>query len=237
MNSKTAALFLSILWLSGCALVQPEKRHSPAEIASYGFNSFAASLASAEGERVTRVDGMEKIRLSLAAPSDARRDIDVADALHAVAFLNTEREPARGLLLDQLNSLSAKSADHQRSILTSAYSLYPSESARQLMPLLETISTPREFSIAAYAVLKADSSAETKATLRGTLQRRFPDWANEPRLRALDHVLTADVADELKKRPPLVDLLSADFRRGVPVIFSFQRKDRARFGLAVVRAF
>jgi hypothetical protein len=30
-------------------------------------------------------------------------------------------------------------------------------------------------------------------------------------------------------------LLSAEIRRGVPVIYSFQRKDRARFGLAVVR--
>ncbi len=235
MKNQATLLLLSILWLSGCAIVQPEKRHSPAEIASYGLNSFVAPLASAEGERVARTEGMEKIRFSLVARVDARRDSDVVNALDAVAFLNTEREPARGLLLDQLNSLPAKSADHQRAILTSAYSLYPSESAAQLLSLLQTISTPREFSIAAYAVLKADTSAATKATLRAVMQQRFPDEANEPRLRALRHVLTADVADELKKRPPLVDLLSADFRRGVPVIFSFQRKDRARLGLAVVR--
>jgi hypothetical protein len=204
MKNKATLLLLSILWLSGCAFVQPEKRHSPAEIASYGLNSFVAPLASAEGERLARADGMEKIRLSLAAPVDARRDNDVADALDAVAFLNTEREPARNLLLDQLSSLPTKLVDHQRSILTSAYSLYPTESAAQLLPLLETIPTPREFSIAAYALLKADSSAQTKAKLRVTLQQRFPDGVNEPRLRALDHVLTADVADELRKRPPLV---------------------------------
>jgi hypothetical protein len=236
MKIKSALLLVvSLLLFAGCAVVQPEKRHSPAEIASYGLDSFVAPLASAEGERVARTDGMEKIRLSLAAPVDARRDNDVADALDAVAFLNTEREPARGLLLAQLSPLPTKSVNHQRAMLTSAYSLYPMESAAQLMPLLATISTPREFSIAAYAVLKADGSAETKARLRGIVQQRFPDGSNEPRLRALDHVLTADVADELRKRPPLVDLLSADFRRGVPVIFSFQRKDRARFGLAVVR--
>ncbi len=236
MNIKNV-LFLaaSITLFAGCAAVQPEKRHSPAEIASYGLNSFVAPLASAEGERVARADGLEKIRLSLAAPSDARPDNGVADALDAVAFLNTEREQMLDLLLDQLSALPTKPASHQRAILTSAYSLYATESAAQLMPLLKTISTPREFSIAAYAVLKADSSAAVKAKLRDILQRRFPDGTNEPRLRALDHVLTADVEDELKKRPPLGDLLSADFRRGVPVIFSFQRKDRARFGLAVVR--
>ncbi len=236
MNIKNV-LFLaaSIALFAGCAAVQPEKRHSPAEIASYGLNSFVAPLASAEGERVARADGLEKIRLSLAAPSDARPDNGVADALDAVAFLNTEREQMLDLLLDQLSALPTKPASHQRAILTSAYLLYATESAAQLMPLLKTISTPREFSIAAYVVLKADSSAAIKAKLRDILQRRFPDGTNEPRLRALDHVLTADVEDELKKRPPLGDLLSADFRRGVPVIFSFQRKDRARFGLAVVR--
>ncbi len=236
MKIKNVLLLIaSISLFAGCAVVQPEKRHSPAEIAGYSLNSFVAPLASAEGERVARTEGLGKIRLSLAAPSDARRDNDVADALDAVAFLNTEREQARGLLLDQLNSLPTKPVNHQRAILTSAYSLYATESAPQLLPLLETISTPREFSIAAYAVLKADGSAEAKAKLRDTVQRRFPNEADEPRLRALGHVLTTDVADELKKRPPLLDLLSADFRRSVPVIFSFQRKDRARFGLAVVR--
>jgi hypothetical protein len=235
MKTKSALLVLVVLLFAGCAVVQPEKRHSPAEIAGYGLNIFVAPLASAEGERLARADGMEKIRVSLAAPSNARRDNDVADALDAVAFLNTERESARGLLLDQLAQLPEKPVNHQRAMLTSAYSLYATQSVPQLMPLLETISTPREFSIAAYAVLKADGSAETKAKLRDTVRRRFADGTNEPRLRALDHVLTADIADELKKRPPLVDLLSADFRRGVPVIFSFQRKDRARFGLAVVR--
>lgn len=235
MKIKTLVLLLSILWFAGCAIVQPEKRHSPAEIASYGLHSFVAPLASAEGERVSRTSGLQKIQVSLTAAAEAQRDDDVADALDAVAFLNVEREPTRDLLWDQLRSLATKPIEHQRSILTSAYSLYATESAPQLMPLMETMSTPREFSIAAYALLKSDSGAEAKTKLRNMLQQRFPDAANEPRLRALDHVLTADVADELKKRPPVLDLLSAEIRRGVPVIYSFQRKDRARFGLAVVR--
>ena len=232
MKNKTTLLLLSILWLSGCAFIQPEKRHSPAEIASYGIHSFVAPLASAEGERAAREGGIEKIRL---ATAEEPRDGDVAEALNVVAFMNTDREPVRNLLLDQLSLLPTKPVDHQRSILTSAYSLYAMESAPQLMPLLETISTPREFAIAAYALLKADSAAETKQKLRNALQRRFPEGANEPRLRALGHVLSADIAAELKKRPPLVDLLSAEIRRGVPVIYSLQRKDRARFGLAIVR--
>ncbi len=175
---------------------------------------------------------MEKIR---AATGGLRRDGDAAGALHAVAFLNTERELARSVLLDQLVEVSQRPVDHQLGILTAAYSLYPAESAPQLMPLLEVISTPREFSVAAYALLKADSSVENKAKLRAVIQRRFADGSTEPRLRALDHVLSVDVLDELKNRPPLVDLLSAEIRRGAPVIFSFQRKDRARFGLAIVR--
>ncbi len=223
---------LSILWLSGCAIVQPEKRHSPAEIRGYEPATFMAPLASDVGERAAREQGIAKIRVAFANLSG---DGDAADALHAVAFLNTERELARAVLLNQLVEISQKPVEHQLSILTSAYSLYPVESAPQLMPLLEVISTPREFSIAAYALLKVDSSAENKAKLSAVIQQRFADGAAEPRLRALAHVLSVDVGDELKKRPPLVDLLSAEIRRGVPVIFSFQRKDRARFGLAIVR--
>ncbi len=237
MKIKSCSLLFAVLVLvlSGCAVVASEKRHSPAEIAGYGLNDFTAPLASAAGESQALAEGMEKIRLSLTAPTAARRDDDVSDALHSVAFLNTEREATRNLLLDQLPSISQKSVNYQREILSSAYSLYAVESAPQLMILLEQIATPREFAIAAYAILSADNNLEKKSVLREILVRRFPDWPIEARLRGLEHVLTVDVATELKQRPPLIDLLSADIRRGVPVIFSFQRKDRARFGLAVVR--
>ena len=99
MKNKTSFLLLSILWLSGCAFIQPEKRHSPAEIASYGINSFVAPLASADGERTAGESGIEKIRL---ATAEGRRDGDVAEALDVVAFMNTDRERMRNLLLHQL---------------------------------------------------------------------------------------------------------------------------------------
>jgi hypothetical protein len=104
--------------------------------------------------------------------------------------------------------------------------------------LLDRIATPREFAIAAYAILKAGTAADqpdTRRRVRARLVARFPDWINEPRLVALAHTLNSDLAAERRARPSLIDLLAAPFRPGLPVVFSFQRADRQRVGLAMVR--
>jgi hypothetical protein len=139
------------------------------------------------------------------------------------------------LLRAALVDIEQKPVDFQRAVLSAAYALYARESAPSLSALLDKISTPREFAIAAYAVLKADDTPATRSGLRDKLAKRFPDWRDEPRLVALDHMLSTDLRAERAQRPPLIDLLTAPFRPGWPVVFSFQRPDRRQYGLAMVR--
>jgi hypothetical protein len=120
-------------------------------------------------------------------------------------------------------------------VLSAAYTFYAADSARLIRTLLPQIATPREFAIAAYALLRADDSFNQRAYIRANMQSKFADWQNEPRLRRLDYVLNVDLKKEIAKRPPLTDLLAHPIRAGRPVVFSFQRQDRKRFGLAVVR--
>jgi hypothetical protein len=120
-------------------------------------------------------------------------------------------------------------------VLTFAYTYYPKESAAQVSRLLTSLATPREFAIAAYSLLRADGSIGQRSFIRATMKNTFADWANEPRLQRLEYVLTNDLTAVIRQRPPLVDLLSHPIRAGKPVIYSFQRQDRQRFGLAVVR--
>ena len=230
-----------LLVLAGCAGISGEKRHTPGEIAAYQPQDFIAPIASAEGERVALAERSEKIRVALAEPistPDAAigdEDNGAPGALWAIAFLNADRSQGLHILQNALVDIEQRPVDFQRAVLSAAYTMYASDSATTMLPLLDRIVTPREFAIAAYAVLKANDAPDTRALLRAKLSTRFPDWANEPRLIALDHMLNTDLVAERTTRPPIVDLLAAPLRPGLPVVFSFQRPDRTRVGLAMVR--
>jgi hypothetical protein len=231
---RAAFVGLLAILLAGCAGVT-QKRHSPAEIATYTPEVFVAPIASAEGERSEVTAASEKIRLALAQPGNTAA---AADALDAILFLNTERESGLVLLAMTLPGLASRPVEEQRAILSVAHAMYAQETAPQLRMLLPQLATPREFSIAAYTILKADPSPGTRTALRETLLMRFPDSLGEPRLRALMHKLTTDSDAERAARPPLADLLAAPFRAaspGLPAIISFQRPGRNYFGLAMVR--
>jgi len=251
-----AGLYASLLLLGACAGLQEEKRHTPAELAAYQVKNFIAPIASAVGEAAARAEALEKINRALAQSTSTSyltssdsidREVSVPGALGAIALFNTGQDTGRSLVLGALadfeRDLKPASIEYQRAVIAAAYMLYPQESAAALRRLLGHLDTPREFSMAAYTVLKAAAGAEAggpalRADLRGILTSRFPEWASEPRLRALEHVLTTDSAAELAQRPPLADLLAAPLRKlgpALPVIYSFQRKDRQRFGMAMVR--
>lgn len=228
----TSTALLALMFLAGCAGT-PERRHSPADIARYQPADFSAAIASAEGERAAYASAAAKI--ALAVSPDPAADANVDEALRAISFLNTGREHGRGLMLRALNGLDREPAERQRAVLAEAFTLYAADVAPVLDGMLERFATPREFAIAAYTLLKAGATAERKARIAAAMRARFPDWAAEPRLIALDHALSRDALAELRARPPLADLLAAPFRSGYPVVFSFQRRDRERFGLAMVR--
>ncbi len=235
MNTRSIVILAASAWLAGCA-APGEKRHTPAEIAAYRPADFAASIASAAGEQVEATQAMEKIRAAMALPPGGDPGELAPEALHAVAFLNREREAGLAILRNALVDLDHKSAGYQRDVLSVAYSHYATDVVTPVAQLLDKLSTPREFAIAAYTVLQADGSTMRREALAALLHARFPEWGREPRLAALDHVLSTDVGAERRQRPPLADLLAAPLRPGFPVVYSLQRSDRRYFGVAIVRA-
>jgi hypothetical protein len=238
MHIAKLLLLILLAALGGCAGLVGEKRHSPAEIAAYKPGDFIAPIASAEGERAAVAERNERIRAALAQPAPAApgdENSGAPGALWAIAFLNADRAQGLAILQNALIDIETRPVDFQRAVFSAAYTMYPRESALALVELLNRIATPREFAIASYAILQASGAPDTRTLLRARLVSRFPDWAAEARLVALEHALTIDAATERLARPPLIDLLSATFRPGLPVVFSFQRPDRKRVGLAMVR--
>ena len=236
MNLQRTGFLAAIVLLGGCAIAPAEKRHTPEEIARYTSADFAAPIASATGEREEWEDGTRKIAAALALGSAEDTNNLVPDALWAVSFFNRDLDAGRTILLNALPRLVAQPAAYQRSILSSAHQLYFNEAAPLVRNLLADIATPREFAIAAYALLRARDDTETRAFIRDRLLTRFPEHAQEARLIALMDRLTTEPREHHAKRPPLNDLFAAPVRAGTPVIFSVQRPGRNVFGLALVRA-
>ncbi len=225
------------VWLAGCAVAPPTppgKRHSPGEIARYEPAQFSWPLASAQGTRQARDEAMAAVARAAQGGADEET---IAKALRAVAFYDTEHEAGRRILAEVLGDnrqpLLQSPVEFQRAVLTAAYTLDAAGTAPLIAPLLEQLTTPRQFAIAAYTLRRADASATQRERLASALARR--NDRDDPRLVALARTLQADAAGADATRPPLADLLAAPFKRGLPVVYSLQRRDRRHPGLALVR--
>jgi hypothetical protein len=222
------------LALGGCGTVAPEKRHTPAEIAAYQAADFAAEIASDAGEAAARADALAVIYRAAALPAGFDPDRIIPGALWNIGFLNAEFPIGQRLVLEALPGLPTRDADYQRGVLSAAYTFYSREAAPVLATMLDRFTTPREFAIAAYTVAK--DAPFMRERIIGVMRMQFSAWADEPRLVRLERAMRETPAEAIAARPPLEDLLAHRFTPGTPVVYSFQRQDRRRFGLAVVRA-
>ena len=235
------ALAAAMLLLAGCATPQRSidasgaVRRTVPELVALRPAEMSAQLTSLEGERAVFAEEAALLRAVLALPLGPEADEKLPGALTAAAHFNIEKDLVRAHLLALLPSLVKKSAAYQRAVLSAAHTQFWSEAAPLIAVLLPNIKTPREFAIGAYTLLRNDESAAQRQMLRAMLQLSFPEWASEPRLRALERRLRVAPRDDLAQRPSLADLLAAPLRPDYPVLFSFQRRDRERAGLALVR--
>ena len=206
---------------------------SPAALQALRPAQFRSTVGTAVQAQDRWVTDRTRIRTAsaqaLAAPQDGASLREFAQALRLVAHYRTEIDTARPALLAALPALDSQPADIQRPLLTAAYTLYAVDAAPLLRPLLPRLTTPREFAIAAYALMQTRQPADL-ALIQSQLAQRDRD---EPRLQALALAVAAAQGVAQAARPPLADLLA--IRPGYPVVFSFQRPGRQQMGLALVR--
>ena len=235
------SFIIAMLLLAGCATPQRSAdpsgvaRRTVPELAALRPAALNAAIASQVGEREVFELEAASVRAALALSPGPEADEKLPGALRAAALFNIEKDAVLAHLLKVLPTAAEKSAAYQREVLTAAHTQYWKEVAPLLPALLPMIKTPREFAIAAYTLLRNDESAAQRQMLLAAMRLNFPDWIEEPRLRALERRLRVDPRDDLAQRPSLADLLAAPMLAGYPVVFSFQRRDRERFGLALVR--
>ena len=239
----TIPLYLvgAVLLLAGCATPQRSAdpsgvaRRTVPELAALRPSALNAVIASQAGEREVFTTEAASVRAALALPPGPEADEKLPGAFSAAALFNIEKDALLARLLAVLPAAGEKSAAYQREVFTAAHTQFWGQAAPFIPALLPQIKTAREFAIAAYTLLRNDDAVAQRQMLLAAMRVNFPDWTLEPRLRALERRLRIDPRADLLQRPPLTDLLAAPLLAGYPVVFSFQRRDRERFGLALVR--
>jgi hypothetical protein len=226
---------IAVLWQGAEQKPVPPPQRTVAELQALQPKDLRTPLTSQTGERAAFEAAVRMVQEMLALPPGPDADARLPQALNAIALFNLERTQGLPALLRVLDGIGQKDATYQRELLSAVHTLYWKEAAPQVRPLLPQIKTPREFAIAAYVLLRANDSAEVRTYIEQQMRVVFSDAAPEPRLVALAQRLQATPDEEVKERPPLVDLLRAPVRPGYPVVFSFQRSNRQHHGLAVVR--
>ena len=236
-TAATALLMGLLLGMHlGCAsppVDTPEKRYTATDLLGLRAQDFVWPAAAQSAERAQLEASRQKVRAILAMPAGPEREAALPTAFGAILLFNIEIDAGLAPLLAALPNLPNYPAEHQRALLTAAHALYPEAAAPLLWPLLPNLSSPREFAIAAYTLLKADPGAAS--VLRKILAQQFADGHTEPRLLALQHRL-GELQQGKATEPALGELLATPLRPGLPVVFSLQRPGREAMGLALIRA-
>jgi hypothetical protein len=118
-------------------------------------------------------------------------------------------------------------------LLEAVYVLYPQEFLKEVLNIVHNTTKPKIFAIGINYLL--NKNANDNEYYRALMENKFPDCNDNPILFSLSNYLEKPMPKLVEERPPLVDLLSADFGEGNTVIFSLQRVDRDFTGIVLVR--
>lgn len=198
--------------------------------------NLSSPLAVAEARASFPKEKRQKtIGEALAKPLSKETAKEWQGAFWAAELLQEKTPLVRDAIASVLDSWSTCDQETQRCTLEAAYTLFPSDFEERISSMLPAFKEPKHFAMAVYYLLRTSSADSAKSKALTVMDRDFPDWQSSGILIALRHRLTTDAVAEISKRPPLVDLLAADFAKGAPVLFSFQRLDRRYPGMAVVK--
>ncbi|MEO8376429.1 MAG: hypothetical protein ABI579_02065 [Candidatus Sumerlaeota bacterium] len=209
-------------------------------VASRAMPPEASNLSSPMTTMQARADFLKEKRdktigEALAKPLSKETEKDWQGAFWAAELIQERTPTVRDAIADALKSWHFLDVETQRQALETAYALYQTEFRKKILAMLPEFTEPKHFAMATYYLLRTSSASTAKHKALALLPQKFPKWEENGILIALHHRLTADGGAEIAARPPLADLLAADFAKGKPVAFSFQRQDRRYPGLAAVK--
>lgn len=154
------------------------------------------------------------------------------NAFWTAALINQRFPEVRQALEEGLERYDELSETMQRAIMQAAQSLFPGEYSDEIRAALPHTTEPRAFVIGVQYVLRVEANDTERLRMAHMVGKQFPEWQKDGRLLMLwEHLTPRGLTAE---HPSLMELLEHDFG-GKPVIYSFQRFNRAVAGRAVIR--
>ncbi len=129
------------------------------------------------------------------------------------------------------NSPSPLSDNFYRSLLEVVFSLCPDDFLNEVNQFAEKTKNPKLFSMAVLYIHRIDPARSKELVTKEKLIVKFGDFIFNPILSSLLEHLSG----KKKTHPPVTDLLAARYIPELPVIFSFQSKNREYPGITVIR--
>ena len=152
-------------------------------------------------------------------------------AFWAMQLIQYKPDNLKEKINSAFNSPSPLSDNFYRSLLEVVFSLCPDDFTDEVNQFAEKTKNPKLFSMAVLHIHRIDPGRSKELVTKEKLIEKFGDFIFNPILSSLLEHLSG----KKKTPPPLTDLLSAPYIPELPVIFSFQSKNREYPGITVIR--
>ncbi len=175
----------------------------------------------------------EKIESTFLNPSgniDQKKWNDLFEELNLLFVKNDTIKKALDFGFDNFYTYGYKL---KRTLLETAYTLYPRNYIKKTAEISESTSSLRIFAYSANYLLNADTSYKPAPFLK-TLEEKFSSSSGDWTYRQFRNDLKTRISGKFAT-PPLEDMLSHNFQKGKTIIYTLVRKDRTKQGLCVIK--
>ncbi len=189
--------------------------------------------ATKEGREKYRTEMLDIISTEITAFQNIKKESVVKKSFQAMRILNYLEDDGYNYLKLALKGYPFFSENFYSDVLETIFTLYRNGFEEIIENVFLTTKSPKHFAVALNYKLRLNPNQNTEYL--NTLKFKFKNYETIPLLRILSKYLEISPAEYLKKRPPIVELLSNDYGEDTYLLFSLQRLNRDYPGLCIIK--
>ncbi|GAA4304141.1 hypothetical protein GCM10023143_08260 [Compostibacter hankyongensis] len=166
--------------------------------------------------------------------TDADNAYDFRGSFWPMELILYHTDYARERLKYAFSMVDRQNADFQRALVEVVYTNFPTAFRPEVIRLMQRTTNAKVFAICANYLWRGGTTPDALPAILEGLRSRFDTARDNPVIM----MLKADLGRARHAPPPLPDLrdlLGLQFAPGLPVLYSFQRRNRDYPGMVVVR--
>ncbi|MBN2356471.1 hypothetical protein JXO59_10180 [candidate division KSB1 bacterium] len=177
----------------------------------------------------------DTIEGNLSLPLAQTNEIKWVTAFWAMELLGHRPAIGRQALFQVFRTFQDRFISLQRAALEASYALFQDDFTTEIKIIADSTASSKLFAMAALQLLRQDGSRKNRDALFTLMQKRFPQWQDDPILWSLSLDFRQPNHERLRLRPPMLDLFRHGGERGKTNLFCIQRINRDYPGLTIVK--